>query len=98
MDVVLTGTCRNWYRTKSGRVIGTHPASGVVFNQLMQNPRWEDYDYEYIKREDSKSNRFSFLGKGMTTEQIAGTADLSPYLNDPLPSTLPVSVSKVVQQ
>lgn len=64
----------------------------------MQNPRWEDYDYEYLKREDSKSNRFSFLGKGMTTEQIAGTADLSPYLNDPLPSTLPVSVAKVVQQ
>lgn len=83
------GGCRNWYRTKSGRVVGTYPASGVVFNHLLQSPRWEDFDYEYLRRADSKPNRFSFMGQGMTAEQIAGTADLSPYLNQPLPATLP---------
>lgn len=50
--------------------------------------RWEDYDYDYLERPDSKPNRFSFLGRGMSEDQIAGTADLSPYLNDPVLATL----------
>jgi hypothetical protein len=29
------------------------------------------------------------MGQGMTTEQIAGTADLSPYLNEPISALLP---------
>lgn len=48
----------------------------------MKNPRWEDYEYEYIKFPDSKLNRFSFIGNGYTHDY--GT-DMAPYLNaDPV--------------
>lgn len=32
----------------------------------MKRPRWEDYDYEYLQFPDSKVNRFSFMGNGLT--------------------------------
>lgn len=56
--------------------------------------RWEDYDYDYHHLKGSKQNRFSFMGKGMTTEQIAGEADLSPYLNQPISADLPALLKK----
>lgn len=73
-----SGTCRNWYRTRSGRVVGTWPGSGLIFQRLMKNPRWEDYEYEHVKFPDSKLNRFSFIGNGYTHDY--GT-DMAPYLN-----------------
>lgn len=52
----------------------------------LRSHRWEDYDYEYLHRADSKVNRFSFLGNGYTVamgesevHRASADTDWRPY-------------------
>jgi hypothetical protein len=51
------------------------PASRLVYMDLMANPRFEDYQIEYM----NPLNMFEFLGNGFATREFDGR-DLSYYL------------------
>jgi len=58
--------CSSWF--KGGRVDGPimmWPGSRLHFFEALQNPRWEDYDWEY-----RTMNRFGFWGNGFTTTDL----------------------------
>ena len=69
-------------RYKNGKVDGvvTGPWCGTTwhFNEALQNPRWEDYDFKYRSR-----NRFSYLGIGRTPEELRGELIAAKYLREP---------------
>ncbi|KAL2067900.1 hypothetical protein VTL71DRAFT_15998 [Oculimacula yallundae] len=77
--MVWTGNCRSWY--KNGKVNGpvTGPWCGSTwhFMEALKCPRWEDYDFKYMKR-----NRFAYLGMGRTWGEI-NDADMATNLEEP---------------
>jgi hypothetical protein len=44
--------------------------------EVMSEPRWEDYNFEYLK-----DNRFSYFGIGKTHREMIG-GDLAFYLSE----------------
>ena len=67
--------CRSEF--KNGRVGGqvlVYPGSRLHFLELLENPRYEDYDIRYWDE-----NRFAFLGNGFTTREGDGR-DITYYL------------------
>ncbi|KAJ9646718.1 hypothetical protein H2204_000410 [Knufia peltigerae] len=77
-DMVWTGPCASWYKLgkRDGKVFGPWPGSSIHFIEAMSRPRWEDYDYEYIK-----DNRFNYFGRGMTIRE-SKHGDLAYYLRE----------------
>ena len=59
------------YRYKNGKVdgpvTGPWPGSSWHFNEALKNPRWEDYNVTYVRR-----NRFAYLGYGRTVQEEHG--------------------------
>ncbi|OQU94093.1 hypothetical protein CLAIMM_00505 [Cladophialophora immunda] len=73
---VWTSGCVSWY--KQGRADGPlamFPGSRLVFVDLMSQPRFEDYEIQYI----NDKNLFDFLGSGFAEREFDGR-DLSHYL------------------
>lgn len=73
------GPCSSWF--KGGSVDGQpalYPGSRLSFIKLLENPRPEDYDIEYLNSE----NAFSFLGQGMHVCEKNGS-DVTWYLGSP---------------
>ena len=71
-----TSPCSSWF--KNGKKDGQptiYPGSRLHFMQLLENPRYEDYEIEYL---DPK-NMFSFLGNGFATREFDGR-DITNYL------------------
>ncbi|KAF5561450.1 sterigmatocystin biosynthesis monooxygenase stcW [Fusarium phyllophilum] len=67
-DLVWTGSCQSWYKDrKSGRVVAVWPGSSIHFMEMIENPRWEDFDIKYIN-----SNPFSFMGNGISQREAKG--------------------------
>ncbi|KAG5742906.1 hypothetical protein H9Q70_014375 [Fusarium xylarioides] len=60
---------------KSGRVVAVWPGSSIHFMEMIENPRWEDFDIKYIN-----SNPFSFMGNGISQREAKGE-DLTYYLD-----------------
>lgn len=60
-----------------GEVWGPWPGSSLHFRQLLEEPRWEDYEIEY-----HHSNRFKFLGNGRTEEEMT-EGDVAYFLTEP---------------
>jgi hypothetical protein len=60
-----------------GKVWGPWPGSALHFIQLLRQPRWEDYDIEYLT-----PNRFEYLGNGKSEAESTGD-DLAWYVNEP---------------
>ncbi|KAE9408295.1 FAD/NAD-P-binding domain-containing protein [Gymnopus androsaceus JB14] len=52
------GQCSSWFK----------PGPNVLFIELLTNPRWEDWDYEY----GYAGNRFGYLGNGFTMREVDG--------------------------
>ncbi|KAF4999873.1 hypothetical protein FDECE_11372 [Fusarium decemcellulare] len=51
-DLVWTGSCNSWYKDRqTGRVIAVWPGSSIHFMEMIENPRWEDFDIDYLHRE-----------------------------------------------
>lgn len=70
-----TSPCRSWF--KQGRADGqaaVYPGSRLHFLQLMESPRYEDYEIEYWD-----DNRFAFMGNGFEIREFDGR-DITNYL------------------
>lgn len=71
--------CRSWYKDNdTGRVNAIWPGSSMHYQQVIETPRYEDFEIHY-----HNSNPWAHLGMGWTVENRAGpqAADCSPYLN-----------------
>lgn len=76
---VWSAGCRSWYKNGKidGPVVGLHPGSRIHWFHMLENPRYEDYDYTYWD-----ANRFHYLGNGISTREENG-ADTAWYLESP---------------
>ncbi|RDW92473.1 flavin-binding monooxygenase-like protein [Coleophoma crateriformis] len=78
---VWAGSCRSWYRDNdTGRVNAVYPGSSLHYMQLIEQPRYEDYNITYR----NKHNMWAFLGLGFTMENRLALqgSDQSPYLSE----------------
>ncbi|CAJ2513112.1 Uu.00g012310.m01.CDS01 [Anthostomella pinea] len=87
---VLSENCSSWYNsaTPGGRIHGLWPGSGAHLGIIQREPRWEDWEYEYLDEGGEgegggKTNRFMwYFGRGATRKEQDGDADMTPYLKD----------------
>lgn len=80
---VLSENCSSWYNSgKPGsRIHGLWPASASAVSIIYRNPRWEDWEYEYLSE---TGNRFAwYLGVGSTKKEQDPDADVTTYLKHP---------------
>jgi len=71
-----TSPCRSWFKDgKKDGQLTIYPGSRLHFMQLLEDPRYEDYEIEYVDR----MNMFSFLGNGFATREFDGR-DITNYL------------------
>ncbi|KAI1771744.1 hypothetical protein F4818DRAFT_202668 [Hypoxylon cercidicola] len=60
---VWDAPCSSWFKLgPKGETVMMWPGSRLHCFNALWNPRWEDYDWEYLM-----SNRFSYWGNGFTT-------------------------------
>lgn len=85
---VFVDECRSWYRSgKSGKVTGLWPGSSLHCIEALRAPRWEDFEYEYLRRggdeegEGNAVNQLAWLGNGWSVNQIE-ERDLAWYLRE----------------
>ncbi|KAF2194076.1 FAD/NAD(P)-binding domain-containing protein [Zopfia rhizophila CBS 207.26] len=77
---VWKDACRSWYRNnETGRVNAVWPGSSLHYREIIETPRYEDFDIQYRHK-----NPWAHLGMGCVKsnlqEEIQKGADLSPYL------------------
>lgn len=84
-----SGPCSSWFKNGiSSRKPLCWPGSRVHYLTMLQRPRFEDFDIEYLSQ-----NRFNFLGNGFDTRESDGR-DITWYFGllegkDEQPSTFP---------
>jgi cation diffusion facilitator CzcD-associated flavoprotein CzcO len=79
----LTDHCSSWYNggKPGGRIHGIWPGSAAHVTIVRREPRWEDYEYEYLS---SSGNRFAwYFGNGWTKREQDLEADITSYLQVP---------------
>ncbi|KAL2889556.1 putative sterigmatocystin biosynthesis monooxygenase stcW [Ceratocystis lukuohia] len=77
---VLAENCSSWYNggLPGARIHGIWPGTAWHLSVARQNPRWEDWQYEYL---GPQGNRFAwFFGNGKTRREYDETSDCTPYL------------------
>ena len=77
---VLSDNCSSWYNggRPGGRVHGLFPGSSVHVTVVRQDPRWEDWEYEYL---GDGENRFRwFFGNGRSKREADTEYDITQYL------------------
>ena len=74
-----TGGCRSWYKANrvNGRVTATFAGSAILYYQLVENLRPEDFEIRY-----RSANRWWFLGNGFTEYELTEGNDLSFYVTN----------------
>ncbi|KAA8569390.1 hypothetical protein EYC84_001035 [Monilinia fructicola] len=78
-QTVWSSDCRSWYRNnETGRVNAVFPGSSLHYMQVIENPRYEDYNITY----QNKYNPWAYLGLGFTIENRTEGADIAPYINE----------------
>ena len=80
---VLSESCSSWYNggRPGGRVHGLWPGSAGHVTAIRREPRWEDFDYEYLS---DTGNRFLwYFGNGWTRKESDPTSDMTTYLTLP---------------
>lgn len=83
LKTVLTDDCSSWYNgaRPGARIHGIWPGSAGHVTIVRNNPRWEDWEYEYLSE---SGNRFEFyFGNGWTRREIDPDSDMTPYLKLP---------------
>ncbi|GKT89542.1 4-hydroxyacetophenone monooxygenase [Colletotrichum tofieldiae] len=77
---VLSENCSSWYNSgKAGsRIHGLWPGSATLATIVQREPRWEDFEYEYVG--DSENPFLWYFGKGCTKQELDPEADVTPYL------------------
>lgn len=76
---VLSEACSSWYNggRPGGRVHGVWPGSAAHLTAVRQEPRWEDWEYEYL----GGGNRFAwFFGTGRSRKEGEVGSDMTGYL------------------
>lgn len=79
---VLSDSCSSWYNggKPGARVHGLWPGSAAHLTIVRREPRWEDFEYEYL---EGSGNRFIwYLGNGWTRKETDSGSDMTPYLGD----------------
>ncbi|KXJ85358.1 hypothetical protein Micbo1qcDRAFT_223282 [Microdochium bolleyi] len=67
-DLVWTGSCQSWYKDRAtGRVVAVWPGSSIHYMDMIETPRWEDYEIQYMH-----SNPFFFMGNGTSQREARG--------------------------
>lgn len=68
-----------WYKngTTDGRVVAVYPGTNVAFIEMLRDPRWEDYTYEYY----NKATRYSAFGHGFTVGEVEGRGRSNHFLD-----------------
>ncbi|KAF2472585.1 FAD/NAD(P)-binding domain-containing protein [Lindgomyces ingoldianus] len=73
---VWKDSCRSWYRNNdTGRVNAVWPGSSLQYIELIETPRYEDFDIQYLHK-----NPWAHLGMGYSKLNLVPGSDLSPYL------------------
>ncbi|KAJ7243363.1 FAD/NAD-P-binding domain-containing protein [Mycena haematopus] len=62
------GNCSSWFRRGPDVAPMLFPGNRVLFIELLNNIRWEDWEYEY----GYAGNRFGYLGSGFTEREKDG--------------------------
>jgi len=67
---VYTQPCKSWMKRgkEDGRVVTIWPGSAIHAIVAFENPRWEDFQYEYLP--ETELNPMRFLGKGLSVAQV----------------------------
>ncbi|KAJ5439050.1 uncharacterized protein N7458_010048 [Penicillium daleae] len=75
---VFSSKCRSWYKggTEDGRIIALWPGSSLHAMKVFANPRWEDFDYEYVN-----DNATGWFGDGWTENEKNDAINVN-YLDD----------------
>ena len=79
----LTDHCSSWYNggIPGGFIHGVWPGSAAHLTIIRKEPRWEDYEYEYLSK---SGNRFAwYFGNGWTRREQDPEADITSYLKPP---------------
>ncbi|KAF5003101.1 hypothetical protein FDECE_10336 [Fusarium decemcellulare] len=71
---VWSSGCLSWYKNEHGRVTAMYAGSILHYKEMLESFRTEDFHFEY-----GGSNRFRFMGNGMTIREANG-GDLAYYL------------------
>jgi hypothetical protein len=76
---VWTTHCRSWFKNGKvdGPVVALHPGSRVHWFHMLEEPRYEDYEWEKMQK-----NRFAYLGNGFSVKEADGR-DSTYYFDDP---------------
>jgi hypothetical protein len=71
--------CRSWFKngTIDGPIVALHPGSRIHWFHMLDDPRYEDFDFTYFTE-----NRFQYLGNGFSTKE-APENDIAWYFDDP---------------
>lgn len=80
---VLSDNCSSWYNggKPGGRIHGLWPGSAAHLTVTRREPRWEDWEYQYLSE---SGNRFHwYLGNGWTRKETDPESDMTPYLRLP---------------
>jgi cation diffusion facilitator CzcD-associated flavoprotein CzcO len=80
---VLLDGCSSWYNggRPGGRIHGLWPGSAAHVTIARREPRWEDWEYEYLSE---TGNRFAwYFGNGWTQIEQDLEADITSYLKLP---------------
>jgi hypothetical protein len=74
----LARKCSSWSNggRPGARIHGHWPGSAAQLTIIRREPRWEDYEYTYVRPE----NRFSYFGNGWTKKEVDEKHDITPYL------------------
>ncbi|KAF2713802.1 FAD/NAD(P)-binding domain-containing protein [Pleomassaria siparia CBS 279.74] len=68
--------CRAWYKNnETGRVNAVYPGSSLHYRNVIEEPRYEDFDIQYLHK-----NPWAHLGMGAAPVNAKPGSDLSPYL------------------
>jgi hypothetical protein len=71
--------CRSWFKngTIDGPIVALHPGSRIHWFHMLDEPRYEDYEIEYLSQ-----NRFKYLGNGFSTRERP-ECDVAWYFDNP---------------
>jgi len=79
----LSDGCSSWYNggQPGGLINGVWPGSAAHVTIIRREPRWEDFEYEYLSH---SGNRFAwYFGNGWTKKEQNPDADIVSYLKNP---------------
>ena len=90
---VFSEECSSWYKggKKAGRISALWPGSSLHAIQVLENPRWEDFDYSYVD-----GNEFGWFGNGWSHRDRGDDMARTYYLDGQAMLHEPLAKTKMV--